>query len=334
LIWLGSFLVVLLVAVMIRLLAQFAPDMKLLAMPSKHRQHKVPTPMVGGIGIYFGLLAGLFLIGASYAQLMPSLLLLCIAGVLDDRYSLPSWSRFLIQAIAVYLMVKLTGVKLASLGFLVSSDSEVLLGQWSMALTIFASIGVINAINMSDGMDGLAGCLLFAVLLSLVALRAPQSELAFVSLLSIAGFLFWNLRVLRDRAVVFMGDAGSTMLGLLTAYLLIDFSQTKQGMAPVTALWLLALPLMDAVAVLIVRPLVGRSPFAADRIHYHHQLADKGLSVNSVVAVSLTIQTTLIIIGVVLWRLAVAENIQLALFLGLFSLYFYSLMQYARLRQH
>ena len=333
LIWVASVAVFLMVVVVIRLLAHYAPDMKLLAVPGKHRQHEVPTPMVGGIGIYVGLLLGLFLIGASYLQLMPSLLLLCIAGALDDRYSLPSWSRFLVQGLAVYLMIELTGVQLASLGFLVTSDTEVLVGKWSVALTIFASIGVINAVNMSDGLDGLAGSMLCIVLLTLIVLKAPQSELAFVGLLSIAGFLFWNLRVLRSRAVVFMGDAGSTMLGLLIAYLLIDFSQTAQAIAPVTALWILALPLMDAVAVLIVRPLVGRSPFAADRIHYHHQLADKGLSVNTVIAVSLGAQIILIMIGIGLWGLKIAENIQLALFLGLFSFYFYRLLKYARLER-
>lgn len=331
--WLGGVFIFALVVVAIYVFAKLAPSMKLVAVPGEHRQHPSPTPMVGGIGIYLGLLLGLVLVDASFIDLMPCLLLLCVVGVLDDRYSLPSWSRFLVQGIAAYLMIKLTGTQLTSLGHLVSPESELLLGKWSTPLTIFATIGVINAVNMSDGMDGLAGSMVFLVLLALLIIGVPASGLTQIALISVAGFLFWNLRIFRSSAAVFMGDAGSTMLGLLIAFLLITFSQTQEGILPVTALWILALPLMDAVAVLLVRPLRGKSPFAADRIHYHHQLADKGLSVNSVLVVSLLLQIVLILVGVSLWRAGVAEHLQLLCFLTLFGAYFLRLLWYTRTKE-
>lgn len=329
-VWFGCALIFIVVMAAIYGLAKLAPRMKLLAIPGGHRLHESPTPMVGGIGVYLGLLLGLFVIDASFINLMPSLLLLCVVGALDDRYSLPSWQRFLAQGIAAYLMVKLTGAQLNTLGYLVSSDKEVLLGRWSIPLTVFAAIGVINAVNMSDGIDGLAGSMVFLVILTLLAIGAPSTSLSLAALMSVAGFLFWNLRILRSNAAVFMGDAGSTMLGLLTAYLLITFSQTLNGIPAVTALWLLALPLIDAVTVLLVRPLRGRSPFAADRIHYHHQLADIGLGVNSVLIVSLVLQGLFIMIGIVLWRVNAADSIQLLAFLLLFGVYFSRLIWYTR----
>jgi len=160
-------LVFLTVVIAIHFFIKLAPEMKLLAQPGGHRHHDIATPMVGGIGIYLGLLVGMVLIDGAYFTLMPSLFLLCAVGVLDDRYTLPSWLRFFVQGVAAYLMIKFTGVQLASLGNLISPDNQVLLGRWSTPLTIFASIGVINAVNMSDGMDGMAGSVLILVLLEL-----------------------------------------------------------------------------------------------------------------------------------------------------------------------
>lgn len=320
--------VVAVTAVAVLVFAHFAEPMKLLAHPGGHRLHSAPTPMVGGLAIYLGILTGFVLVENSFAGLMPSLLMLCLVGVFDDRYSLPAWSRFLAQGIAAYVMVKLTGVQLNTLGYL-TPNGEVLLGRWSLPMTLFAVIGVINAVNMSDGHDGLAASLVVAVLIGLLLCRADTS-LILVGVAAVFGFLMFNLRLWRPQATVFMGDAGSTMLGLLLAYLLIQHSQFDAGISPVTALWLLALPLMDAVSVLIVRPLRGKSPFDADRIHYHHQLIDRGLGVNVAVLIALVVQSGFIAFGLWAWRENIAEYVQLSVFLTLFAAYLLSLMWFTR----
>ena len=182
---------------------------------------------------------------------------------------------------------------------------------------------------MSDGHDGLAGSLILVVLVSLLVIGV-NARLILVCMAALVGFLVLNLRVFRARAKIFMGVAGSTMLGLLLAYLLIQESQSNDGIRPVTALWLLALPLIDAVAVLLVRPLRGRSPFTADRIHYHHQLVDRGVSVNTTVAVAVFIQSVLAAVGIWAWKLKVPEHLQLTAFLILFTCYFASLIWFTR----
>lgn len=294
----------------------------LLAYPDQHRHHEQATPLLGGLAIFIGIVAGAYIVENNYVNLLPSLLLVCVVGLLDDRFKLPSIVRFLAQAVAAYLMIKLTGVELIDLGQLVS-DETVTLGYWSTPLTIFAVIGVINALNMSDGLDGLAGSLVILVLFSLFLNGSSQVALITVTMASIFGFLVWNLRLIRLRARIFMGDAGSTTLGLLVAYLLIDATQQVGGtLAPVSALWLLALPLFDAVAVLLIRPLRGKSPFKADRIHYHHLLKDMGLSINQVLLVVLLLQSLLILIGLSFSWFNIAENIQFVLFLFLFLTYF------------
>ncbi len=312
-------------------LLKAAPKLQLIAEPGDHRLHKQATPMVGGIAIYLGLMLGLVLVDGSYARLLPSLFIMCVVGLLDDRYKLPSWCRFIAQGVAAYLVIKLCNIQLVDLGLLFNSSDRVLLNPyWSIGLTVFACIGVINAINMSDGLDGLAGSLVFIVLLALLLMGHSSAGLILIALSSVAGFLFWNIRLGRDSAKVFMGDAGSTMLGLLIATLLIQFSQAERGMYSVTALWLLALPLIDAVAVLIVRPLRGRSPFSADRMHYHHQLLDRGWSVNTVLWVSCMLQLLFILIGMLLLHFRIAEHVQLYAFLLLFSAYLMRLYRFSQ----
>lgn len=311
-------------------LLKVAPKLQLIAEPGDHRLHQQATPMVGGIAIYLGLMLGLVLVDGSFARLLPSLFIMCAVGLLDDRYKLPSWCRFIAQGLAAYLVIELCNIQLVDLGLLFNSNDRVLLSPyWSIGLTVFACIGVINAINMSDGLDGLAGSLVFIVLLALLFMGHSSVGLILIALGSVAGFLFWNIRLGRDSAAVFMGDAGSTMLGLLIASLLIQYSQAEHGMYSVTALWLLALPLIDAVAVLIVRPLRGRSPFSADRMHYHHQFLDRGWSVNTVLLVSCLLQLLFISIGILLLHFRVAEHVQLYAFLMLFCAYLMRLYRFS-----
>ena len=318
---------ILLLTFLIALLACYAlglaaPQFRLMAHPGEHRKHQMATPLVGGIAIFISVTLGLVITRIPELKLLPSLVLLFVVGVIDDRYKLPSWSRFLAQALATYLMIEFTGVQLTSLGSLFG-QAELQLGIWSMPVTVFAVIGVINAVNMSDGLDGQSGLLVILTLLCMLYLGSQAATFLKLVVASILGFLCWNIRLGRPYAAIFMGDAGSTVLGLIVAYCLIDMSQAPMRIIPpVTALWLLALPLIDAVAVLLVRPLRGYSPFSADRLHYHHLLQARGLSVNTTLAAVIVGQSTLVIIGMAMLFWQVQEHYQLWAFLVIFGVYF------------
>ena len=308
-------------------LGALAPSVGLLAHPGEHRKHSQPTPLVGGIAIFIGLLLGFKLFELPHSGLLASMTLLFVVGVLDDRFSLPSWLRIIVQGIAAYLMVEFTGVRLESLGA-IFSDTEVVLGSYALPVTIFAVIGVINAINMSDGMDGLAASLIILVLAVLFLLDHQHQPITLITMASVAGFLVWNIRLLRPHAKIFMGDAGSTLLGLVIAFLLIDLSQqSSASLQPVSALWLLALPLFDAVGVLLVRSVRGQSPFSADHLHYHHLIRDRGWGVNQTLILVLVLQAILISLGLGMMWLELAEKYQLLVFLLAFSAYFLFLLR-------
>ena len=303
------------------LFARWAPEIELMANPGEHRQHLRATPVVGGLAIYAAFLISFLILDQSIVLLLPALFMMCVIGALDDRYILKAWMRFLAQAIAAYLMIEFTGVKLESLGQLLPFNSELVLGAWSTPITVFATVGVINAINMSDGSDGLAGSLVLLALGYLLLMGSSLDRILLISIAALSGFLIFNLRLWRDQAVIFLGDSGSMMLGILIAFLLIQHSQYPTGFWPVTALWVLALPLIDAVAVLIARPLRGRSPFAADHSHYHHHLASRGFKPNAVLFIALLIQSFFMLFGWLMFRMRVAESLQLLIFLSCFIMY-------------
>jgi hypothetical protein len=150
------------------------------------------------------------------------------------------------------------------------------LGDWAVPFTLVAVVGLINALNMIDGIDGLAGGVTWIALGGLLLFLPPGSMLFLLLLGTLAAlvpYLVVNLELVRCRCKVFLGDAGSLLLGYLIVWGLIEAGRSPADLAPVTALWLVALPLMDTLAVMGRRLSNGRHPFSADRGHLHHCLA-------------------------------------------------------------
>jgi UDP-GlcNAc:undecaprenyl-phosphate GlcNAc-1-phosphate transferase len=200
------------------------------------------------------------------------------------------------------------------------------LGTWfclvAWPLALFFVAGMINVVNMFDGVDGLAGgCAFIAFLWLAAAAIGNTPEVLQVSLLFaavLAGFLVFNLRhPWRRRATIFMGDAGSMMLGAALAWCGVKLAGIGSGtVPPVVVLWILALPIIDGTSVVIRRLLQGVNPMRADHRHLHHLLQAAGLSVTASVAVLLLAGLTLGGIGVVGWRLGLS-SIVLAAWLGI-----------------
>src|SRR5690606_6829180 len=157
------------------------------------------------------------------------------------------------------------------------------LGPLSLPLTVFATVGLINAINLIDGVDGLAGTLVLCALAMLccAALYAGNASLAGQEMVlggAVAGFLAWNFRVPgRARAAVFLGNSGSALLGLAIAWVSFRLTQNPgHPVNPVLALWLLPVPVLDRLVPIVRRLRAGRPPFSAGRDHIHHYLSDAG----------------------------------------------------------
>jgi UDP-GlcNAc:undecaprenyl-phosphate GlcNAc-1-phosphate transferase len=251
-----------------------------------------------------------------------------IIGMLDDFQETPTWVRFAAQIGASLLIVLWGGVNLESLGGLFSNQ-EVLLGAFVIPFSIFSSVGVINATNMLDGLDGLAGGLLLIFFGTLLGLSwhaglVPDTKVLLLLCGSLTGFLLFNFRFTGERtASVFLGDAGSLFLGLAVTWFLIRFTQEPLNvLRPITAIWLFALPIMDTVAIMTRRMMLGRSPFSPDREHFHHILRVAGYSARATVFIILGISLLTTAIGLLGEWAGVPEFVMFYGFLLLFAIYF------------
>ena len=304
--------------------------------PGGHKGHDTITPFVGGLGIFIAFIIGINLsndlqtpIDISSLCMQLSALIIFLTGFVDDIWQLDYKVRFLIQTVVAMAMALWGGVLLIDLGSLLSTQPFEL-GMLALPLTVFGTIGVINALNMIDGLDGLSGSVSFVslFLIAIVAFIAGENaHLALMMVLmgGVAGFLYFNLRWgTRKRAAVFLGDNGSMLLGFLFSWVLIDMSQGEnRAMTPVTGLWILAVPLMDAVGVIIRRIYFRQSPFKPDRNHLHHLLIRSGFRTQDIVYIISMIQLVLGCIGLIGLYAGIPESLMLISFIGLFLGYCY-----------
>jgi len=327
--WQLQFLAIAITSVAILALKSLAPRLGLIDHPQGHKTHDGDVPVIGGLAIYIGLAFTLPLTalpGSTIFALLASCGLLVALGALDDRYHLPVWARFGAQVGAALIMIEWGGVMLTDLGQLVG-DETFTLGRWSILVTVVATIGVINSMNMADGLDGLAGTLALATFgMAAIWAASGHPEIACIALLAcsaLTAFLAFNAPLpSRDpRARVFMGDAGSMMLGLLIAWVLITLSQGPDRAFPaVTALWLFALPLLDTLSVMLRRMLRGRSPFAPDREHLHHILIVAGYSNRAVVGIMFVGAMLFAAFGLLMFKTGIPDYWQFTTALGVFAL--------------
>lgn len=303
----------------------------LVDIPGGRKTHIGETPLVGGLGIFFGILIITALTPGMLSGHGPFLslsALILFIGTIDDAKDLTPRVRMTGHALVALAMAVVAEVQLESLGELIF-PTPLLLGVLAIPVTIFATVGVINAVNMSDGIDGLSGGLVI-VALGFIAARCLMdgdihtANFVLVVICAITAFLSLNFRrPWKKKALVYLGDAGSTMLGFMLAWLLIDSTQgSTPRFAPVYALWFVAVPLFDTVNLLIKRPLQGISPFTPGIDHLHHNLMRRGLRVEHVVALLVTIALIMGAIGMTGIWLGASETFMFQLFIGQFILYF------------
>ncbi len=331
LLWQASLLAFVIAVIAVLAMTQLALRIGLVDVPDNRKLHKDHVPLVGGLAVFAGILITALIFRASFSEhyLMLSLAgSLVVVGLLDDLFHLSAVTRFVAQGFAALGMIAWGGVVLTDFGYLLG-NFNLGLGVFDIPVTIFCAVGVINAINLLDGIDGLAGGVCAVTLLAIGALCLIEGRLEaipFIALMlsGILAFLLFNVGqlggVLRR---IFLGDAGSLFLGFILAWMLIESSQGGGRLfAPVTALWLLALPLMDTVFVLTRRMLRGQSPLRPGRDHVHHCLLSLGFSKSATLLILVLASLLYALIGVLLHVSAVAEVVSFAVFLANCILYY------------
>lgn len=278
-------------------------------MDGGRKQHEGAIPLIGGlviITVFFvlGLVAKLNL-AINFLPLMGGVFFLLTIGVIDDKVHVHPWVRFVIQIWVSCYIVIFCGAEIEHLGNLLGFG-DIDLGYLAKPFSVICLVFLMNAINMFDGLDGLAGGFILIVLGWLMFSFSTSGEifysLSILLLLSpLLAFLFFNMRTpLRQKASIFLGDAGSLSLALLLGFFAIFAAKgvgTDMVISPASIVWFVGVPVIDAFSLFFVRLKKGSHPFEADRLHIHYKLIDYGVSPKNVTYLLLALSFVFCAIG-------------------------------------
>lgn len=291
--------------IFIRLLVPISFLINLVDLPGGRKQHLGKIPLVGGIAIYISIVFVVFLFVPNALYLGLFLFVggvIVFLGVLDDRYSLSTSFRLIGQTLVAAFFVVGMNIKISSFGDILGFGN-IEIGLLGYILSILSLVGLVNAMNMLDGMDGIVGVICLVCFLGLSILHlfngdTIYSQICVAYVGSIIVFLFFNLSDIAKLKKIFMGDAGSTFLGLSLGVLLIQGSQgDRAAFSPVVALWFILLPMTDMFTIMFRRLKRGKSPMAPDRTHIHHILLRAGFSKKSALQFIMLVQLFFVGVG-------------------------------------
>ena len=289
---------ILITIILIPVFSGLALRLQLMDLPNERKIHTQPIPRTGGIAMAIGAFTPIlfWLRQESFVRcFLPAAGVIALFGVADDLRDLsPRWK--LAGQLAAALIVVFPGdLKIINLGGLVP-EGCLLPDGVAIPLTLLVIVGVTNAINLSDGLDGLAGgiCMLFLSCIGYLAYLEGNTAIGLVAL-ALLGAIFGFLRFNTYPATVFMGDTGSQLLGFSAITLVLTLTQGNTALSPVLPLVLLGFPVLDTLTVMTQRIVAGRSPFSADKNHFHHNLMKLGLYHNESVLVIYLVQMLLVL---------------------------------------
>lgn len=257
--------------VLIQIIIRFAPKLGLVDIPNHRSVHQQVTPRGAGIAMIGAIILSdlLFWNTVVFDHIVSfvAIFLIFIVGVLDDHRDTTPKTKFVVIIFAVILLYY-DGMTIDTLGYIFGIHFE--LGWFALPYTIFAVAGLTNAMNLADGLDGLASGLGIVILSAFAYIGLEQNDLfityvSFSFIAALCAFLVFNW----NPAKIFMGDSGSLTLGFVIGVLWIKALPYIQ---PTVILFLAAIPVMDTLIVMIRRKRTGKSMFSPDKLHMHHVL--------------------------------------------------------------
>jgi UDP-GlcNAc:undecaprenyl-phosphate GlcNAc-1-phosphate transferase len=302
-------------------IVQVAHKKRLLDEPNNRTIHELLTPRLGGLAIFAGFISALTIFGKidyGIQHMLAGCVIIFFIGLKDDIVSVSAFKKFFVQVLATGIVMFIADIRIT--GFQGILGIDIIAPGQSYLFTFIVIIGITNALNLIDGLDGLAGsivsvcCIVFGIYFSMSedSSYIAYASVAFSLLGSVIGFLRYNIH----KAKIFMGDTGSLVCGFIISVLAIKFVEMKLiSNAPTVSIAILFIPIMDTARVFMLRILSGKSPFTPDKNHIHHKLVDIGFSQLATVLVLVFIN--ILAIGLVIFFDEFSLTIQL---LMLFSL--------------
>ena len=318
--------------VLIQFFTFIAVNVGLVDKPNARKNHNGEVPLVGGISIFCSLAVCSIFFNVEFPNISLFLMLMSfvvIIGVLDDLFDLSVLFRLVVQFSVAVIFVFVGGYEISYLG--TYFDNKIYLDSFAPLFTILAVVAAINMFNMIDGIDGLLGVMAANAFfyVGILFYLNGNFNLAVVPLTlccTLIPFLLLNVfgSHSKNSKKVFMGDGGSMFMGFAVVWLLVLATQDAYQspvISPVVALWLIAVPLMDMVAIMFRRLRKGQSPFKSDREHLHHIFLRLGFSPRGALWVICLISIIMSTFGVAMHNLGIADHWLICVYIALFGLY-------------
>ena len=294
--------------------------------PDARKLQRTPVPVLGGVAVFFGIVLGLALSSTyisctSLMTIVAAMMIMLYTGTMDDILDLSASLRLLVEIGVVLLIIYSSDISINNFHGLwgVYGISSV----WAIPLTVFASVGIINAINMIDGVNGLSSgfCITASIAFGTIFYLSgniPMLMLATVSVGSLLPFLFHN--VFGKSSKMFIGDGGTLVMGVVMSVFVINVLAARNittyyldsdfGVIAFT-LAVMAVPVFDTLRVMLSRILRGTSPFHPDKTHLHHLFIDMGFSHAGTTASIIFLNVFVVFSQWLTWHLGGSINLQL-----------------------
>lgn len=268
---------------------RIAIDKNIVDNPDARKIQRVPVPVLGGMAVYFGIIVSLAIAGlmcdiSSLFEMVCIMTLMLFVGTMDDIISLTPRTRFIIEILAVLALIFCNGYSINDFHGLWGINE---IPQWvAVLLTVFACVGIINAINLIDGVNGLSSgyCIVTCLIFGFVFYYAGDTEMTSLAVSSVGALLpFFFHNVFGKKSKMFIGDGGTLLMGVIMSSFVINILKSDSlvaacstdsiGLIPFT-LAVLVIPVFDTLRVMSLRIARATSPFNPDKTHLHHLLMD------------------------------------------------------------
>lgn len=300
--------------------------------PDARKLQRTPVPVLGGVAVFFGIVIGIGSVGgvvnsSGLLIVIMAMMAMLYTGTMDDILNLSPALRFLIEILVVLLLIHVGGYCIDDFHGLWGIGQ---IPRWiAVPLTVIASVGIINAINLIDGVNGLSSgfcilaCMMFGTLFYLSGC-VKMTLLAVVSIGALIPFFFHN--VFGKTSRMFIGDGGTLVMGTVMSVFVIEILRTDSpcvtflgenvGLVPFT-LAVLCIPVFDTLRVMSTRMLKGTSPFHPDKTHLHHMFIGLGASHMATTLAILSLNVSVVLCWWLLERLGAPIDVQLYAVVGM-----------------
>ncbi len=281
-----------------------AREQQLFDQPNDRKMHHSLIPRLGGVAIFAGFMSAITIFGnletnEGIQYVLAGCILVFLIGLRDDVRPVSPFKKFFVQIVAAGIIMFVGDIRITSFQGIMGIN-ELSHGS-SYMFTFLVIIGITNAINLIDGLDGLAGSIVLIITcffgFYFYQSGSPYASVAFSLAGGMIGFLRYNL----NKAIIFMGDTGALVSGLIISVLAIKFIELKPvASSPALAVAILIIPIMDTLRVFTIRVIHGRSPFIADKNHLHHKFIALGFS---------PLQAVIMLISINVFCVAIISNL-------------------------